>query len=102
MVLREPGSGTREVFLRALAEAGSEPGEVVLTLANVEAIKRAVIAGLGLSVVSRLCVTTELASGVLAAIPVRGLTLRRSWYELTLRGRQPSPSVQAFTALLAR
>ena len=100
--MREPGSGTREVFLRALTAAGSAPGEVVLTLANVEAIKRAVIAGLGLAVVSRLCVTMELAGGVLAEVPVRDLKLRRSWYELTLRGRQPSPSVQAFTALLAR
>lgn len=102
LILREPGSGTREVFLRALSDAGSAPGEVVLTLANVEAIKRAVIAGLGLAVVSRLCVTTELASGVLVEVPVRDLKLRRSWYELTLRGRQRSPSVQAFIALLAK
>ena len=101
LILREIGSGTREVFLRALTDAGSEPGEVVLTLANVEAIKRAVIAGLGLAVVSRLCVTMELAGGVLAEVPVRDLKLRRSWYELTLSGRQSSPSVQAFTALLA-
>ena len=102
LILREPGSGTREVFLQALADAGSEPDEVVLTLANVEATKRAVAAGLGLAVVSRLCVTMELAAGVLVEVPVRDLKLRRSWYELTLRGRQPSPSVQAFAALLAK
>lgn len=100
LILREAGSGTREVLMRALADVGSEPSEVVLTLANVEAIKRAVIAGLGLAVVSRLCVTMELAGGVLTEVPVRDLKLRRSWYELTLRSRQPSPSVQAFTALL--
>ena len=100
LILREPGSGTREVLLRALAESGAEPGEVVLTLTDTEAIKRAVLAGLGLAVVSRLCVTLELAGGVLAEVPTRGLTLRRSLYEVTVRGRQPSPSVQAFSAML--
>ena len=102
LVLREPGSGTREVLLRALAAVGAEPREVVLTLTDTEAIKRTVIAGLGLAVVSRLCVTMELAASVLVEVPTRDLKLRRSWYELTLRGRQPSPSAQAFSTLLAK
>ncbi len=101
LILREPGSGTREVLLRALTESGVEPGEVVLTLTDTEAIKRAVLAGLGLAVVSRLCVTLELAGGLLIEVPTRGLRLRRSLYEVVVRGRQPSPSVQAFTAVLA-
>ena len=100
LILREPGSGTRAVLLRPLADSGAEPGEVVLTLTDTEAIKRAVLAELGLAAVSRLCVTLELASGVLAEVPVRGLKLRRSLYEVMVRGRQPSPSVQAFAALL--
>ena len=102
LILREPGSGTREVLLKALADSGAEPGEVVLTLTNTEAIKRAVLAGLGLAAISRLCVTMELAGGVLVEVPTRGLKLRRSLYEVTVRGRQPSPSVQAFAALLAK
>ena len=102
LILREPGSGTREVLLQALAECGSKPGEVVLTLTNTEAIKRAVLAGLGLAVVSRLCVTMELAGGVLVEVPTRGLKLRRSLYEVTVHGRQPSPSVQAFVAMLSK
>ena len=102
LILREPGSGTREVLLRALADSGAEPGEVVLTLTNTEAIKRAVLAGLGLAAVSRLCVTLELAGCLLVEVPTRGLKLRRSLYEVTVRGRQPSPSVQAFAALLAK
>ena len=102
LILREPGSGTRETLLRALTAVEAEPREVALTISNTEAIKRAVIAGLGLAVVSRLCVTMELAAGALAEVPTRDLKLRRSWYELTLRGRQPSPSVQAFAALLVK
>ena len=34
LILREPGSGTREVLLRTLAENGAKPGEVVLTLTD--------------------------------------------------------------------
>ena len=102
LILREPGSGTREVLLRALADCGVEPSEIVLTLTNTEAIKGAVLAGLGLAVISRLCVTLELAGGVLAEVPTRGLKLHRSLYEVTVRRRQPGPSVQAFAALLAK
>lgn len=102
LILREPGSGTREVLVRTLADCGLEPGEIVLTLTNTEAIKGAVLAGLGLAVISRLCVTLELAGGVLVEVPTRGLRLHRALYEVTVRGRQPSPSVQAFAALLAK
>ena len=102
MIVREPGSGTREVIDRALAAGGAQVGSVVLTLSSTEAIKRAVAAGLGLAVVSRLCVTLELAGALLVEVPVRGLKLRRPLHELTLRGRQPGPPVRAFVALLAR
>ncbi len=102
MIVREPGSGTREVVDRALGERQVEATQVVLTLTTTEAIKRAVAAGLGLAVVSRLCVGLELAGGLLVEVPVRDLKLRRPLHALTLRGRQPSPSVQAFAALLGK
>ena len=100
LVLREPGSGTREVLFRALATCGASVGNIVLTLTDTEAIKRAVMAGLGLAVVSRLCVGLELAAGLLVEVPLRNLKLRRPLYELTLRGRQISAAARAFAALL--
>ena len=102
MIVREPGSGTREVIDQALDACQAQARDVTLVLSTTEAIKRAVVAGLGLAVVSRLCVGLELAGGLLVEVPVRDLKLRRPLHELTLRGRQPSPSVQAFTALLAK
>ena len=102
MILREPGSGTRAVFDQAVARCGgSGVRDVVLVLDSTEAIKRGVAAGLGLAVVSRLCVGPELAAGQLVEITVRGLDLRRPLYEIVPRGRQPSASVRAFTTLLA-
>ena len=102
MIVREPGSGTREVIDRALADAGARAASVALTLGSTEAIKRAVVAGLGLAVVSRWCVTLELAAGLLVEVPVRALQLRRPLHRLTLRGRQSSPSAHAFAALLGK
>ena len=102
LILREPGSGTREVLFRALGECGSMVSEVVLTLTDTEAIKRAVIAGLGLAVVSRLCVRLELAAGLLVEVPLRDLPLRRPLYELTVSDRKKSAAVQAFADLLHR
>ena len=102
LVVREAGSGTREVVDRALAGGDARAENVALTLSSTEAIKRAVAAGLGLAVVSRLCVGLELAGGVLVEVPVRDLKLRRPLYALTLRGRQGSPSALAFAALLEK
>ena len=96
LILREPGSGTREVLLRALEKCGATVRNVALTLTDTEAIKRSVMAGLGLAVVSRLCVGLELAGGLLVESPVRSLKLRRPLYELSLRGRQKSAAVEAF------
>lgn len=101
LILREPGSGTREIVERGLAACEAAVTNVALTLSSTEAIKRAVAAGLGLAVVSRLCVALELASGTLVEIPTRGLRLRRPLHELTLRDRQPSASARAFLDLLA-
>ena len=101
MIVREPGSGTRDVIDRALATNGAALGNVVLTLNRTEAIKRAVLAGLGLAIVPRLCVALELAGGLLLEVPISNLQMRRPLHELILRGRQPSPSVQAFVSLLA-
>ena len=101
-VVRESGSGTREVVDQALAAHGTHINQVALTLSATEAIKRAVTAGLGLAIVSRLCVGAELESGLLVEVPVRDLKLRRPLYELTLSGRQPSPSARAFVALLSK
>lgn len=99
-VLHEPGSGTREVVDRALAEHGANLENIALTLSTTDAIKRAVAAGPGLAIVSRLCVDLELASDLLVEVPVRDLRLRRPLHELTLRGRQPSLTAQACTELL--
>lgn len=71
-VLREGGSGTRQVFEDALRKAGVSPEklEVVLELPSNEAVISAVIAGAGLTVISDLVARAGLAGGTLVRLPL--------------------------------
>lgn len=99
-ILREPGSGTREVAEAALAEHGVHPS-AAMQLGSTEAIKQAVAAGLGLAVVSRASAADQLALGYITVVNVRGVTFKRSLTELRLAGRSASAPATAFRALLA-
>lgn len=78
-ILREPGSGTRSTFERALGEHRSEL-KVRLELEHTEAIKRAVEAGLGLGCISRLALRDAFRRGSLAPIALPELQLQRQFY----------------------
>lgn len=99
LVLREPGSGTREVVELALRERDLVP-RVVLEIGSTEAIKRAVSAGLGLAIVSAATVEAELRGRQLALVRVPELALRRQLSWLTVLGRPQSPALGAFLELL--
>jgi len=101
LILREPGSGTRAVLERALAALGLT-ARPLMSLGSTEAIKRAVAAGLGLAVVSRLAVGLELETGRLALLPLSGLALHRPLHRLSRRGASESRAARAFRELLPR
>ncbi|HUY06534.1 MAG TPA: LysR family transcriptional regulator [Acidimicrobiales bacterium] len=77
LVLREVGSGTREVLERELTELGHHVVPLV-EVGSTTAIKAAVASGIGPGVLSRLAVSSDLAEGKLVAVAVRGLNLTRS------------------------
>jgi DNA-binding transcriptional LysR family regulator len=100
MIVREAGSGTREVIDRALAKRGQKLQCTPMVLGSTEAIKRAVAAGLGVAIVSHLTIQTEIASGRLAILPVNGFQLTRPLHRLRWRDRAQDPATLAFFALL--
>lgn len=100
LIVREPGSGTRNVATRALATHDVAP-QVTLQLGSTEAIKQAVAAGLGVAFVSRFAVDDQVRLGRIAAVRVREAALGRMLTELRLRGRAPGPGAVAFRKLLA-
>jgi DNA-binding transcriptional LysR family regulator len=99
-VLREIGSGTRAVIELALAKQGLAL-KPVLSSFSTEAIKRAVMSGLGIAIVSRLAIALELQLGLLAIIPVKDLTIHRPLHLQKLQGKSPSPPVAQFLDLMA-
>jgi len=98
-VWRERGSGTRAIAEAALERAGIAP-PVALELPSGEGVARAVEAGLGLTILSRLVVERALAEGRLATAEVTDLDLSRTLRLVTVRNRTLSPGARAFRALL--
>jgi DNA-binding transcriptional LysR family regulator len=88
LILRERGSGTRDVVERALRKAGLELKKlrIVMELDSTEAVKSAVRAGLGVGFVSEWALSRELALGLLKTVPVRNLDIRRQFLLVYPRG----------------
>jgi DNA-binding transcriptional LysR family regulator len=94
-ILREPGSGTREIVERAFARhrVALRCG---LQISSSEALKQAALGGGGIGWISELCVVEELRSGHLVALKTPQLSLERPLYLLKLRGRHLRRSALVF------
>lgn len=99
LLLREEGSATRHVTERTLEQAGVRY-RVAMELDHTEAIKQAVMAGLGVAFLSRHAVGVELAAGRLRAFRVHGLRIRRHFHVIHNEARTLGAAAQAFVALL--
>jgi LysR family transcriptional regulator, low CO2-responsive transcriptional regulator len=101
-VIREQGSGTRASMEHVFKERGVAYSASMEVSSN-ETIKQAVMAGMGISFISKHTVSLELAAGKLATLNISGLPLLRDWYVIHLRDKRLSPITAAFRAfLLAR
>lgn len=78
LVLREPGSGTRDSLDSALVELGYEPATSALELGSTSAVRAAVMSGRSPAVLSGRAVAADLAAGSLVKIDVDGLEVRRA------------------------
>lgn len=98
-VVREPGSGTRSAMEKFFARHDFSC-RVAMEASSNETIKQAVIAGMGLSFISRHTVALELAAGRLVLLDIEGLPVVRSWYALHREGKRLSPTATAFYSYL--
>lgn len=102
-ISRERGSGTLESLRRILAKGRRSADEVLhvaMELGSTEAIKEALLAGFGISILSRISVRHELAEGSIVEVPIRGLAMKRKFYQVYHRGRPLHPNAQAFRDFL--
>jgi DNA-binding transcriptional LysR family regulator len=98
-LLREVGSDTRAA-VEELFEVAGMPLKIGMVLGHVEAIKRAVIAGLGVSVISEVAVKREVRSGILVILQVEQFPIQRRWYIARLAERPLSASAAEFITFL--
>ena len=72
--MREEGSGTRKEAEKQIGHAGisADRLEVIASIENQETIKKSVIQGLGISVLSRLAAEDEIQEGHMLAFPIPG------------------------------
>ena len=86
-VLREQGSGTRIVMEDTLRQKGIDPAElsVVMELGSTGAVKSAVEAGLGVSMLSPSAVRHEYALGLVDILRIREISFKRKFYAVHLR-----------------
>lgn len=99
VLVREPGSGTREVAERALARHGVRLTRT-MRLGGTEAIKQGVAAGLGVAIVSRAAAADQITLGRIVVVPVHGLQIRRELTQLKLRHRSDSTAARELRLLL--
>jgi DNA-binding transcriptional LysR family regulator len=99
LLMRETGSGTREVVKQALQERGMSV-KPIMTLGSTEAIKRSVAAGVGVAFVSALTVQQEVADGRLAVVRVNAFAIRRPLHLVQARAWHLSAAARAFRDLL--
>lgn len=96
-LLREPGSGIRDSVVRRFAERGLRPN-VRMELGSNEAIKHAIIAGLGISALSLHTLTLDGGAGRLVMLDVEGFPIERTWYLVHPKSRELSTIAKAFLA----
>jgi DNA-binding transcriptional LysR family regulator len=103
LVAREPGSGTRSYLEEALrAKAGVNRVPPIAELSSTTAIKSAVAAGIGPSVLSALAIGPEVAAGTLRAVKVTDLDLTRRLLAVWAEGRQLTGPAADLRAIAAR
>ena len=98
-IMREPGSGTRMAVERLFHKYNIELN-MRMELGSNEAIKQAIVGGLGVSVLSRHTLALDAAMGQLATLDVEHFPIERHWYAVHLKDKQPTIVAKTFLEYL--
>jgi DNA-binding transcriptional LysR family regulator len=99
LIFREKGSGTRQV-MESFIERNKIQVKKKIELTSNEAVKQAVLAGLGYSVMPLIGIRNELHNQELQLMPVKGLPITTTWRLIWLRGKNHSPVTESFLQYL--
>jgi LysR family transcriptional regulator, low CO2-responsive transcriptional regulator len=99
LIYREQGSGTRYVMEKFI-KANNLPVKKKMELTTNEAVKQAVVAGLGYSIMPLIGIKNELNNHELQIIPVKGFPIKSVWNLIWLQNKNLSPVASAFLEYL--
>lgn len=95
-LFREEGSGSRALFDYFIGDVAVHRAQIGIELGSNETIKQAVIAGLGIALISAHTIAAEIADGRLVVLDIAGLPILRQWYVVHRTDRELSPTALAF------
>jgi len=95
LIYREQGSGTRQTMEKFI-QKNNLPVRKKMELTSNEAVKQAVIAGLGCSIMPLIGIKNELQNGELQIVPVKGFPIQSNWNLIWLKGKHHSPAASAY------
>lgn len=95
LLVRESGSGSR-LALELHCQQQRLQVSPSMELGSNDAVKHAVLAGLGVAVLPKLSILSELALGSLHVVDLPGFPLRRSWCVVYPQAKHPTPAMRAF------
>ena len=95
LIYREPGSGTRLV-MEQFIRANNLPVLKKMELTSNEAVKQAVVAGLGSSIMPLIGLKNELSNGQLQIVPVKMFPIVTNWHLIWLRNKKFSSAAKAY------
>ncbi len=101
LIYREYGSGTRQT-MEIYVKQNKLPVHKKMELTSNEAVKQAVIAGLGYSIMPLIGIKNELQNGELQIIPVKGFPIESVWNLIWMKGKNHSPVASAFLNYLKK
>ncbi len=101
-ILREEGSGTRRIMEERLEKEGVSLADLKVSaiVGSSDAVRQAVKAGLGISILSIRALQDDIKAGRLSALRLKGIRLERSFSIILLKGRSRSPLCKAFLDFL--
>jgi DNA-binding transcriptional LysR family regulator len=101
LIFREKGSGTRQTMESFFVKHNIEVLKKMELTSN-EAVKQALIAGLGYSIMPLIGIKNELHADELQIIPIKGLPIKTTWSLIWLKGKKHSPLSLAFMDYLKK
>ncbi len=98
-IYREEGSATRQAMERFMTNKNIQVNKKIQLTSN-EAVKQAILAGLGFSIMPLIGLKNELNDNEITIVPVNGLPIKTAWNLIWLKGKKFSPAALAYLEYL--